>query len=195
LQECATRRRLGKHILYSWECRRVWKNEPSYSQVNSYLKSWSPDGFSNFQKAIVGSKPIGLKIPLYYWKNIEMKISKMSLHDHLDIWNTSYDQKKGWGSNWQLDFRALKVKNWLDFLVFRWRATYYRKDLDEGYNFTLYLISIKGPHTKLWGPKAAGVPTLRILGLSFYESWDKMPFGCACTTQVGLGPKLCMITT
>jgi hypothetical protein len=135
--------------------------------MNSYLKSWNPDGFSNFEKAIARSKLIKLKIPFYYWKNVEMKISKMSWHDHLDIWNTSYGQKKGRGSNWQFDFRALKVKNWLDFLVFKWRATYYRKDLDEGYNFALHLISIRGLHTKLWGPKAVGVPTLKILGFRF----------------------------
>jgi hypothetical protein len=45
---------------------------------------------------------------------------------------------------------------------------YHWKDLNEGYNFALDLISIEGLHTKLWGPKAAGVPTLRI---------SKLPFG------------------
>jgi len=39
--------------------------------------------------------------------------------------------------------------------------------LDEGYNFALALISIKGLHTKLWGPEAAGVFTLGISGLPF----------------------------
>jgi hypothetical protein len=34
---------------------------------------------------------------------------------HLDISNTSYGQKKGRKSNWQFDFRPLKVKNRLDF--------------------------------------------------------------------------------
>jgi hypothetical protein len=39
--------------------------------------------------------------------------------------------------------------------------------LNEGYNFGLYLISIRGLHTKLWGPKTARVPTLAISGLPF----------------------------
>jgi hypothetical protein len=39
-------------------------------------------------------------------------------------------------------------------VTYRWKA------LDKGYNFVLDLISIKGLHTKLWGPKVAGVPTL-----------------------------------
>ncbi len=41
----------------------------------------------------------------------------------------------------------------------RWKA------LDEGYNFSLDLISIQGLNAKLWGPKVARVPTLAISGL------------------------------
>jgi len=62
--------------------------------------------------------------------------------------------------------------------VYRWRATYRWKALDLGYNFALDFISIRGLHTKLWGPKVAGVPILGILGLPFWESQNKMPFGC-----------------
>jgi hypothetical protein len=47
LQEGETRRRPGRRILYSWECRRVWENEPSHSQGNSHLGSWSLEGFPN----------------------------------------------------------------------------------------------------------------------------------------------------
>jgi hypothetical protein len=48
----------------------------------------------------------------------------------------------------------------------RWHVTYHWKSLNyEGYNFVLNLISIGGLHTKLWGPKVAGVPTLAISGL------------------------------
>jgi hypothetical protein len=85
---------------------------------------------------------------------------------HLDIWNTSYGQKKGRESNWQFDYRPLKVRNQPDFLMCRWRVTYCWKALDKGYNFALDLISIEGIHTKLWGPKVTRVPTLGILGLS-----------------------------
>jgi hypothetical protein len=89
----------------------------------------------------------------------------MGSHDHLDIWNTSYGQKKGRESNWQFDFRPLKFGNWFNSLTCRSRATYYWKALDKGYNFALDFISIGGLHAKLWGPKVAGVPTLTIFGL------------------------------
>jgi hypothetical protein len=86
---------------------------------------------------------------------------------HLDIWKTSYGQKKGRESNWQFDFRPLKIKNWPDFLACRWRTTYHWKALNEGYNFISDFISIEGLYTKLWGPKVAWVPTLTISRLQF----------------------------
>jgi hypothetical protein len=87
---------------------------------------------------------------------------------HLDIWNTSYGEKKGQESNWHFDSRPLKVKNWPDFIACRWRVTYRWKVLNEGYNFASDLISIGGLHAKLWGLKVFGVPTLAI-----WESRDK----------------------
>jgi len=86
---------------------------------------------------------------------------------HLDIWNTSYGQKKGRESNWQFHSWPLKVGNRPNFLVCRWCATYRWKALDESYNFASHVISIWGLHTKLWGSKVAGDPTLAILGLPF----------------------------
>ncbi len=58
--------------------------------------------------------------------------------------------------------------------------TYHWKALDEGYNFVLDLMSIRGLHTKLWGPKVVGVSTLGILGLPFGNPGPK------CHLDVGL---------
>jgi hypothetical protein len=44
--------------------------------------------------------------------------------------------------------------------VCKWCETRRWKALDEGYNFDLNLILIKGLHVKLWGPKIARIPTL-----------------------------------
>jgi hypothetical protein len=89
-------------------------------------------------------------------------------------------QKKGRESNCQIDSRPLKVKNRPDFLACMWRETYRWKALDEGYNFTLDLISIRGLHAKLWDPKVAGVPILVISGLPFRSLETK------CHLDVGL---------
>jgi hypothetical protein len=105
---------------------------------------------------------------------------KMAPMIHLDIWNTSYGQKKGQVSNWHFDSRPLKVRNRLNFLVCRCRVTYHWKALDEGYKFAINFISIKGLHTKLWGPKIVEVPTLGISRLPFGSPTTK------CHLDVGL---------
>jgi len=56
---------------------------------------------------------------------------------HLDIWNTSYGQKKGRELNCQFDSRPQKVKNRPDLLSCRGCATYRWKALDKSYNFAL----------------------------------------------------------
>jgi hypothetical protein len=104
---------------------------------------------------------------------LELRSLKWARIAHLDIWNTSYGQKKGQKLNCQFDSRPEKVRNWLDLLVCRWRATYHWKALDEGYNFASDRISIGGLLVKLWGSKVAGVPTWAISGLSLGSSGTK----------------------
>jgi hypothetical protein len=76
--------------------------------------------------------------------------------------------------------KPLKVRNHLDFLAFRWRATYHWKDLDERYNFAQNLLSIVGFHTKLWAPK---VVRISFMGIS------RLPLGGPMTKwHLGAGP-------
>jgi hypothetical protein len=110
-----------------------------------------------------GQNPMDWRIFYIIGKLLKFRCLKWARMIHLDTSNTSYGQKKSWESNWQFDSRPLKVKNWLDFLVCRWFATYRWKALDTGYNFASNLISIRGLCTKLWGPKVIEVPNLGIL--------------------------------
>jgi hypothetical protein len=84
---------------------------------------------------------------------------------HLDIYNPSYGQKKGWESNWQFDSRPLKVENRPDPDVFRWSATWSWKALAKSYKIALDLIPIRGLSKKLWMPKILRVQTEIVLGL------------------------------
>jgi len=97
---------------------------------------------------------------------------------HLDIWNTSYGQKKGQESNYQFDSRPEKVGNRLNLLGCRGRATYHWKALDESYNFALHHIAILGLLAKLWGSKIGGIPIGAILGLPLRSPRREKPFGC-----------------
>ncbi len=40
LQRCEPRGKPSSHISCSWECRRMWRNEPSHSQISSHFGSW-----------------------------------------------------------------------------------------------------------------------------------------------------------
>jgi hypothetical protein len=95
-------------------------------------------------------------------KLLKHRCLKWALIAHLDIWNTSYDQKKGRESNSResasFDSRPLKVGNRPEILGFRRRATYPWKALDESYNFASDRTSIRGLLAKLWGFKVPRVP-------------------------------------
>jgi hypothetical protein len=93
-------------------------------------------------------------------------MSKMGSHCSFEIWNRSYDQKKGRKSNCQFDSRPQKVSNRPDLLNCRGHATYRWKALDESYNFASDHVAIRGLLAKLWGSKVAGVLFGVISGLS-----------------------------
>jgi hypothetical protein len=100
-------------------------------------------------------------------KVLKCRCPKWPRMSHLDIFSTSYGQKKGRESNCQFDSRPLKVRNWLDPGVCRWSATHRWKALKESYKFDLDLISIRGLSKKLWMPKILGVQTGTVSRLHF----------------------------
>ncbi len=111
-------------------------------------------------------------------KLLELRCLKWAHIAHLDIWNTSYGQKKCRESNCQFDFRPKNVGNWPDLLSCRRRATYRWKAVNNSYNFAWNRISIRGLFVKLWGSKVVGVPTGAISGLPLGSPGKEKPFGC-----------------
>jgi hypothetical protein len=57
-------------------------------------------------------------------------------------------------------------------------ATYHWKVLNEGYNFALDLIAIKGLHKKLCTLKVVEVLVVAISGFPLGSLGTKRPFGC-----------------
>jgi len=111
-------------------------------------------------------------------KFLELTCLKCACIAYLDIWNTSYGQKKGRESNCQFDSRPEKVGNQPDLLSYRGRVTCLWKALDESYNFVSDRISIRGLLTTLWGSKVAGVLTSTISGLPLESPKRERSFGC-----------------
>jgi hypothetical protein len=89
-------------------------------------------------------------------KLLKCRCRKWPRIGHLDIFSTSYGQKKGRELNWQFDSRPLKVGNWPDPDAYRWSAIHHWKDLKESYNFASDLIPIGGLSKKLWSLKVPG---------------------------------------
>ncbi len=110
-------------------------------------------------------------------KLLEPRCPKWACMTHLGFKNTSYGQKKSQESNCQFDSQPLKVKNCLNFLMYRWRVTYYWKALNKGYNIAIDLTLIRDPHTKLWASKVTRVPILGILGLPLGNPGTKWHLG------------------
>jgi hypothetical protein len=157
-------------------CKRMWENKPSHSQMKFpllELKSWWILEYleSNFKNR----KLMDWRVSYTIRKILEFRCPKWGRMTHLDISNTSYDQKKGQESNWQFDSRPLKVRNWSNFFMCRRRATYYWKALDEGWF---------RPHRnrksarEVMGPQSHENPKCGNSGTPIWESLDKIPFGC-----------------
>jgi hypothetical protein len=117
-------------------------------------------------------------------KLLQLRCLKWACIIHLDIWNTSYGQKKGRKSNCQFDSRPEKVGNRPDLLSCRQCATYRWKVLDKSYNFALNRTLIQGLIAKLRGSKVAGVLVGAISGLPFRSPGRENPFRCGPLGEV-----------
>ncbi len=157
----------------------MWGSEPSHSQGNSHFGRWSLGGLpktseTNFR----GQNSMACGIVYIIRNLLECKCLKWACIAHLDIWNTSYSQKKGQESNCQFGSRPKKVRNRANLLNYRQHTTYCWKAVDESYTFALDRTSIWGLLTKLWGSKIAGVPVGAISGLPFGSPKKEKSFGC-----------------
>jgi len=115
-------------------------------------------------------------------KILKRRYRKWPRIGHLDICSSSYGQKKGRESNCQFDSRPLKVGNRpLPDLRIE-SATRHWKDLDEGYNFGLDLVTIRLCSRELQASKVPGLQPGQFqdnFGTPTWESREKEPFGCS----------------
>jgi hypothetical protein len=162
--------------------------ELSHSQVE--LPCWELESWWTRKTSKSDCKwqnPSPWRILYIIGKLLKRRCPKLDHMTLLDICNTSHGQKKGRESNWQFDSRPLKFGNRPDSLAFRLRATCRWKVLEEGYNFDLDFIPIRGLHKKLWTQKVVGVSTLAISGLPLgnpmTKSHSDVTFAGRCIVQ------------
>jgi hypothetical protein len=156
-------------------------------EVATYIPengTWESSGTPKNSKCDCRGQNISHRGVLYtIGKILKCRCSKWPRMSHLDICNTSYGRKKGQKSNWQFDFRPLKVRNRPNPGVWRCSATHHWKALKESYKFTLDLVPIGGRSKKLWTPKVPGVQTETILGLHFGSLEKKCHLDASATKK------------
>ncbi len=132
----------------------MWRNEPSHIQRELPLWElefrWTPKSSKSDYR---GQNSMDWKVPYIIGKLLKLRCLKWARMTHLDIWNTSYGQKKGWESTWPFDSRPLKVENRPNFFLCKWHATYLWKTFDDGYNYRNFSLRLV---TKPRGCKVAG---------------------------------------
>jgi hypothetical protein len=182
-----TKRKPRSHITYSRECKKVWGSVREWTlKLPKQLPFWEMESRrtpKTSKSDFKGQSSMACGVLYIIGKLLKHKCLKWARIAHLDIWNTSYSQKKGRESNCQFNPQPEKVGNRPDLLVFRGRATYHWKALDESYNFSLDHISIRVLLTKLWGSKVAGVPIGGISRLPLESPEREKPFGCRLCGQ------------
>jgi hypothetical protein len=97
------KRETREHVTCPRECK-VWGNQPSHSQVNSHVGSWSPKRTpESSERNCRGQNSSSWEVLYITGKLLECRCLKWARIAHLDIWNTSYGQKKGRESNCQFE--------------------------------------------------------------------------------------------
>jgi hypothetical protein len=149
LRGCGLRSRPESHITCSRECKEckeckecegVNPHTPKWTPMLGVGESWCPKRTPETSESVLrGQNSMAGCVPYINGKLLKCRCLKWARIAHLDIWNTSYGQKKARESNSResasFDSRPLKVGNRPEILGCKKRATYQSKGLDETYNF------------------------------------------------------------
>jgi hypothetical protein len=163
------KRKPGSHITYSRECEKVLESVrdwtltlPRQLPLWEMESRWIPETAESDRR---GQTSMDRGVLYIIGKFLKCRCLKWARLAHLNIWNTSYSQKKGRESNCQFDSRPQRVRNRPLPDVRFGSATWRWKALDESYNFASDCIAIQGLLAKLWGSKVLRVPFGTISGL------------------------------
>jgi hypothetical protein len=151
---------------------------PHTPKATPTLENGLPMDSRTFRGRLQGQNSIAQRVPYINEKRLERRCLKWARMTHLDIWNTSYGQKKGQESNWQFDSWPLKVRNQPNSLMCRWRATYCWKRSRQGLQLSFKPDLNRRSTREVMGPQSWGRPNFGNFETPKGGSWDKMSFGC-----------------
>jgi len=98
------KRKPRSHITYSRECKKVWRSVrewtltlPRQFSLWEMESRWTP---KTSKSDLRGQNSMACGVLYIIGKLLKLRCLKRARIAHLDIWNTSYGQKKGQESNW-----------------------------------------------------------------------------------------------
>jgi hypothetical protein len=145
-----------------------------HSQMDSHFGGSSLEfSKSDFR----GQNSLNWKLPYIIKNLLRHRCTKWAHMIQLSIYSTSYGQKKGQESRCHFDFQPLKVWNRHEIHAFTWRATYFWKALNKGYNFSFDPISIRGLQ-EIMGLQMGKSFSFEILGIPDLGIPGKVIFRC-----------------
>jgi hypothetical protein len=154
-----------------WENVREWAHTfPSGFTLWKLETQWT---FKSSNSNLKVQNSLDWKLPYIIINILRLRCLKCVCMIHLSTSNTSYGQKKGWESKCQFDPSPLKIRNHLKLRACRRSVIYHWRAFNNGYNFAIDLISIRGFHKKLLVSKVVEIIISRIIGLLTWESREK----------------------
>jgi len=159
--------------------REVWSR-------HSHSRKWDlgvPRDSWKFRTWLQGSKHLTLKCSLYYWKGLEVWMSKMALHEPF-----GHSQHKLWskeGPGVKLPVWLLTTKSWKS--TRSWCVQVKCDPILESSQGELQLCF--KPHLnrrskwEVTNAQNLGSPNWDSFETPLWESWEKMPFECRCNGE------------
>jgi hypothetical protein len=166
------------HTTYSRECERVWGNEPSHPQgvpLWELESRWTSKSSKDDCRA---QNSISWGVPYIIGKLLKRRCLKWVRITHLDIWNTSYDQKKSRESKLSIWFPTIKSQELTWFLCVQVVCDISLKISRRGIQLCFRPHLHWRPTCKVMAPQSCRSPNLGNFGTPTWESRDKKPFGC-----------------
>jgi hypothetical protein len=157
----------------------VWANV----KMNIHTPKWTPMlgvgvpvAPESSKSGFKGQNPSSWGIIYIIGKLLKRRCLKLACMTHLDIWNTSYGQKKGRESNWQFDFRPQKMG--IDLMSLRAGGVWHVVGkLSAKATTSLQTSSQLEVCTRTIILQSHGSFNFGNFGTPIWESWDKKPFG------------------
>jgi hypothetical protein len=168
----------GSHISCSRECRKMWRDEHSHSQMNSHFGTWSPNGLPNHQWAIVGVKNHWIEEFLISLNFFGMYMFKVGSHDPFGHIKHKLWPKERLGVKLAIWLLTTKSQGSPRFPYVQVAYNMFLENSQQGLQLCLRLHLNRRSAQKVMGPQSCGSPNFGNFETPTWESQDKMPFGC-----------------